>query len=201
MNNEPIQVWIVDDDRSMRWVLAKALQQEDMQTQSYEQAERLLAQVAQQTPDVIVTDIRMPGMDGLELLQRIHEHHADLPVIVMTAHSDLDSAVASNQGGAFEYLPKPFDLFDAAALVRRAHRLTMPDPDLHVVHQTSGRILRQNGCLPALPVGRLPMLQGQLRPELYEHSSSLKPAIPIRVGRVYHHLSALATKPALRSSA
>ncbi len=122
MNNEPIQVWIVDDDRSMRWVLAKALQQEDMQTQSYEQAERLLSDLRQQTPDVIVTDIRMPGMDGLELLQRIHEHHADLPVIVMTAHSDLDSAVASYQGGAFEYLPKPFDLFDAAALVRRAHR-------------------------------------------------------------------------------
>ncbi|WP_421683213.1 nitrogen regulation protein NR(I) [Stutzerimonas urumqiensis] len=111
--------WIVDDDRSIRWVLEKALQQEGMITRSFDSADGVLAQLARQQPDVILSDIRMPGASGLELLAQIRERYPRLPVIVMTAHSDLDSAVASYQGGAFEYLPKPFDIDEAVSLVKR----------------------------------------------------------------------------------
>ena len=115
-------VWIVDDDRSIRWVLEKALQQEGMTTQSFDSADGVMSRLARQQPDVIISDIRMPGASGLELLARIREQHPRLPVIIMTAHSDLDSAVASYQGGAFEYLPKPFDVDEAVALVKRANQ-------------------------------------------------------------------------------
>ena len=115
-------VWIVDDDRSIRWVLEKALQQEGMTTQSFDSADGVMSRLARQQPDVIISDIRMPGASGLDLLARIREQHPPLPVIIMTAHSDLDSAVASYQGGAFEYLPKPFDVDEAVALVKRANQ-------------------------------------------------------------------------------
>ncbi len=115
-------VWIVDDDRSIRWVLEKALQQEGMATQSFDSADGVLSHLSRQQPDVIISDIRMPGASGLELLARIRELHPRLPVIIMTAHSDLDSAVASYQGGAFEYLPKPFDVDEAVSLVKRANQ-------------------------------------------------------------------------------
>jgi len=115
-------VWIVDDDRSIRWVLEKALQQEGMNTQSFDSADGVMGRLARQQPDVIISDIRMPGASGLDLLAQIREQHPRLPVIIMTAHSDLDSAVASYQGGAFEYLPKPFDIDEAVALVKRANQ-------------------------------------------------------------------------------
>jgi len=117
-----LTVWIVDDDQSVRWVLEKALRQEGMQTRSFERGEHLLLAIDDQPPDVLITDIRMPGMDGLTLLDRLGERSPDLPVIVMTAHSDLDHAVAAYQGGAFEYLPKPFDVDEAVELVRKAAR-------------------------------------------------------------------------------
>ncbi|MFZ2289282.1 MAG: nitrogen regulation protein NR(I) [Halopseudomonas yangmingensis] len=113
-------VWIVDDDRSIRWVLEKALQQEGLQPECFDSADKALSRLQQQRPDVLISDIRMPGSSGLELLSRVREQFPRLPVIIMTAHSDLDSAVASYQGGAFEYLPKPFDVDEAVALVRRA---------------------------------------------------------------------------------
>ena len=115
-------VWIVDDDRSIRWVLEKALQQEGMTTQSFDSADGVLSRLSRQQPDVIISDIRMPGASGLDLLARIRELYPRLPVIIMTAHSDLDSAVASYQGGAFEYLPKPFDVDEAVSLVKRANQ-------------------------------------------------------------------------------
>ncbi len=118
MNNASI--WIIDDDKSIRWVLDKALSQEGLETTTFESGETILRKLEKQQPDVIITDIRMPGIDGLELLSKVHHQYPDLPVIVMTAHSDLDSAVASFQGGAFEYLPKPFDIDEAIALVNRA---------------------------------------------------------------------------------
>jgi two-component system nitrogen regulation response regulator GlnG len=113
-------VWIVDDDRSIRWVLEKALNQAGVLTQTFDNGEAILRRLNQETPDAIISDIRMPGIDGLELLGKINGAHPDLPVIITTAHSDLDSAVASYQGGAFEYLPKPFDIDDAVAMTERA---------------------------------------------------------------------------------
>jgi two-component system nitrogen regulation response regulator GlnG len=114
------RVWVIDDDRSIRWVLEKALGKADMRVTPFDSAAGVLPRLARERPDAIVTDIRMPGMDGLALLRHIREHHPDLPVIIMTAHSDLDSAVAAYQGGAFEYLPKPFDVDEAVEQVRRA---------------------------------------------------------------------------------
>ncbi len=114
------EIYVIDDDRSIRWVLEKALQAENLPVVSFASADDALAAIDSREPAVIVTDIRMPGMDGLELLDRINSQHPQLPVIIMTAHSDLDSAVSAYKGGAFEYLPKPFDVDDAVALVSRA---------------------------------------------------------------------------------
>lgn len=114
------RVWIIDDDRAIRWVLEKALSQAGVEVTPFERADAVLSQLQRDPPDVIVTDIRMPGMDGLSLLEHVHSSHPDLPVIIMTAFSDLDSAVSSYQGGAFEYLPKPFDVDEAVDLVQRA---------------------------------------------------------------------------------
>ncbi|WP_455220069.1 nitrogen regulation protein NR(I) [Kaarinaea lacus] len=113
-------VWVVDDDRSIRWVLEKAFKQADMEVKSYEQADSVLKALNNAQPDAIISDIRMPGMDGLELLSRIHSRYPELPVIIITAHTDLDAAVSAYQGGAFEYLPKPFDVDEAVELTRRA---------------------------------------------------------------------------------
>ena len=124
-------VWIVDDDRSILWVLEKALQQEGMNTQSFDSADGVMGRLVRQQPDVIISDIRMPGTSGLDLLAQIREQHPRLPVIIMTAHSDLDSAVASYQGGAFEYLPKPFDVDEAVSLVKRANQHAQEQQGLH----------------------------------------------------------------------
>jgi two-component system, NtrC family, nitrogen regulation response regulator GlnG len=126
MAEQPIKAWIVDDDPSLRWVLKKALQQAGMLTESFERAELLLNALAAAQPDVLITDVRMPGMHGLALLERLSNRHPELPVIVMTAHSDLDHAVAAYRGGAFEYLPKPFDLDEAVELVQKAARKNAP---------------------------------------------------------------------------
>ncbi len=117
------KIWIIDDDRSIRWVLEKALEKANMEVISYENANRIMSDLEKQQPDAIVTDIRMPGLNGLELLDKLNETYPDLPVIIMTAHSDLDSAVSAYQGGAFEYLPKPFDIEEAVEMVSRAVEL------------------------------------------------------------------------------
>ncbi|MEX1994595.1 MAG: nitrogen regulation protein NR(I) [Steroidobacteraceae bacterium] len=118
--NRPLDVWLVDDDASIRWVLERALRQGGLQARSFEQADAALLALTQGRPDVLITDVRMPGTGGLKLLESVRRDHPGLPVIVMTAHSDLDHAVAAYRGGAFEYLPKPFDIDEAVALVRRA---------------------------------------------------------------------------------
>jgi two-component system nitrogen regulation response regulator GlnG len=119
----PSDVWIVDDDASIRWVLGKACEQANIDAEVFEDGNRVEARLAGQLPEVIITDIRMPGINGLELLEKIQHRAPDLPVIVMTAHTDLGSALASYQGGAFEYLPKPFDVDDAISMIRRAMAL------------------------------------------------------------------------------
>jgi two-component system nitrogen regulation response regulator GlnG len=113
-------VWVIDDDRSIRWVLEKAFKQAELQVESFENAESVLNALKKTQPDTIVTDIRMPGMDGFGLLERLQKDYKHIPVIIMTAHSDLDSAVSAYEGGAFEYLPKPFDVDEAVELVQRA---------------------------------------------------------------------------------
>ena len=113
-------VWILDDDRSIRWVLEKSLSKNGLATKCFESGDELLSRLTEESPDAIISDIRMPGIDGLELLSTIQERHPELPVIIMTAHSDLESAVASYSRGAFEYLPKPFDIDEAVAMTRRA---------------------------------------------------------------------------------
>ncbi|MGH8244323.1 MAG: nitrogen regulation protein NR(I) [Steroidobacteraceae bacterium] len=117
---KPLEVWVVDDDASIRWVLERALRSAGLVPLAFEHADAALAALATRRPDVLLTDVRMPGTEGLRLLEISRRDHPDLPVIVMTAHADLEHAVAAYRGGAFEYLPKPFDIDEAVALVRRA---------------------------------------------------------------------------------
>ena len=114
------RVWVVDDDRSIRWVLERAMSQAGIAITAFASADHAMHHLHDERPVAVLTDVRMPGMDGMEFINRIHEAYPDLPVIVMTAHSDLDSAVNAYQSGAFEYLPKPFDVDEAVAIVKRA---------------------------------------------------------------------------------
>jgi two-component system nitrogen regulation response regulator GlnG len=152
-----LNVWVVDDDASIRWVLERALKQGGMATTLFEESEAALSALRRDEPDVLVTDIRMPGRNGLELLEEIRAKRPRLPVIVMTAHSDLDSAVAAYQGGAFEYLPKPFDIDQAIELVRRA---ASPGQRADTTAAESRRIPEMLGYAPAMQevfraIGRL----------------------------------------------
>jgi len=113
-------VWIIDDDRSIRWVFEKALTREAIEFKVFSSAKEALDTLDREVPQVIVSDIRMPGESGLDLLQQAKIRHPNIPVIIMTAHSDLESAVTAFQGGAYEYLPKPFDVDHAVELIRRA---------------------------------------------------------------------------------
>ena len=119
--DKQISVWVVDDDRSIRWVLETALKREGCRVTSFSDASGILDMLAKEVPDVLLTDIRMPGKDGIELLADIQQEYPDLPVIVMTAHSDMESAVSAYDGGAFEYLPKPFDIDEVVHQVERAY--------------------------------------------------------------------------------
>ena len=131
--SQTLEIWVVDDDESIRWVMQKSLMRAGMKVQTFEGAAELFDALAEDTPDVLITDIRMPGVSGIELMERVRHERPGVPVIVMTAHSDLDAAVTSYKGGAFEYLPKPFDVDAVADLVRRAaaRRVTQePLPEL-----------------------------------------------------------------------
>jgi len=114
------QIWIVDDDSSIRWVMEKALTRAGLNCRAFESGDDMLAALGTEEPMVVVSDIRMPGMDGIRLLSEIRSQQPDLPVIITTAHSDLDSAVSSYEEGAFEYLPKPFDIEEMVSTVNRA---------------------------------------------------------------------------------
>ncbi|MEQ1636260.1 MAG: nitrogen regulation protein NR(I) [Methylococcales bacterium] len=116
----PDNIWIIDDDKSIRWVLEKALQKAAINSRSFAHAQPLFDALSTELPDALLTDIRMPDIDGIELLQKVQRDYPNLPVIVMTAHSDLESAVSAFHEGAFEYLPKPFDIQEMVALVKRA---------------------------------------------------------------------------------
>ncbi|MBV1788769.1 nitrogen regulation protein NR(I) [Marinobacterium sp. D7] len=147
-------VWVVDDDRSIRWVLEKALSSAGVDTQVFENADDLIRRLEREQPDAILSDIRMPGTDGLELLNHIQQVNPDMPIIIMTAHSDLDSAVASYQGGAFEYLPKPFDVDEAVALVKRA---------IEHAHERREKVTEEAVDASAEIIGEAPAMQEVFR--------------------------------------
>jgi two-component system nitrogen regulation response regulator GlnG len=151
-------VWIIDDDRSIRWVLEKALGRENIDCTSFGSADEALAKLGSGAmPSVLVSDIRMPGASGLDLLRQVKQSHPDLPVIIMTAYSDLDSAVAAFQGGAFEYLPKPFDVDQAVALVRRALEQSAPQTGASTEEALAPEILGQAPAMQEVfrAIGRL----------------------------------------------
>jgi two-component system nitrogen regulation response regulator GlnG len=153
MSTSSLRVWLVDDDASIRWVLERALRNGGMTPRAFEAAEPALDALRRESPDVLITDIRMPGHSGLELLKRIRDARPALPVIVMTAHSDLGNAVSAYEGGAFEYLPKPFDIDRAVDLVKRAAR----------AHPQSGTA--DPPSVPRIPelLGRAPAMQQVFR--------------------------------------
>ena len=122
------KIWVIDDDQAIRWVLERAFQKAEIPVETFSSATTAYDEMKHSTPTAIITDVRMPGMDGFEFLERIKNGHPDLPIIIMTAHSDLQSAVGAYQKGAFEYLPKPFDVDDAVELAKRACQAANEDP-------------------------------------------------------------------------
>ncbi|MBT8419278.1 MAG: nitrogen regulation protein NR(I) [Gammaproteobacteria bacterium] len=158
-------MWVIDDDRSIRWVLDRALTQAGIATVCFESGQGIMERLASELPDAIITDIRMPGLDGLQLLAEVTTAYPRLPVIIMTAYSDLESTVAAYRGGAFEYLPKPFDVDEAVELAKRAmeygcnaqqentatHPSPLPEaeiigsaPSMQEVFRAIGRLSRSN---------------------------------------------------------
>ncbi|MEJ2682257.1 MAG: nitrogen regulation protein NR(I) [Gammaproteobacteria bacterium] len=157
--NHTYKVWIIDDDRSIRWVLERALTQAGYSTMTFDRGDAILYQLQKEVPHIILTDIRMPGLDGLGVLKRMQNSNPQIPVIIMTAHSDLDSAVASYKGGAFENLPKPFDLDEAVSLVNRAienayaKQAPSPEEPLELSQEIIGEAPSMQGVFRA--IGRL----------------------------------------------
>lgn len=151
------KVWIIDDDKSIRWVLDKALKKADIDSRSFAGAKALLDALQHDVPDALLTDIRMPEMDGLELLAKVQLQYPALPIIVMTAHSDLESAVSAFHGGAFEYLPKPFDIKEVVDIVQRAC--------IHSRQQKSQQPSENAELLEATPeiIGAAPAMQEVFR--------------------------------------
>ena len=158
--NRRHEVWIVDDDRAIRWVLERALEKEQIETRSFDNADQVITRLEKIEPDVIIADIRMPGTDGLSLLDHVCSKHPRLPVIIMTAYADLDRAVAAFRGGAFEYLPKPFDVDDVIVIMRRALRKSSEVQDTSTIADDEAAVPEIIGSSPAMQevfraIGRL----------------------------------------------
>jgi two-component system, NtrC family, nitrogen regulation response regulator GlnG len=159
--NVPNPVWVIDDDRSIRWVFEKALAREGIVHRTFGAAQEALDRLTLETPQVVVSDIRMPGTTGLELMQELKTRLPGTPIIIMTAYSDLESAVAAFQGGAFEYLPKPFDVDQAVGLVRRALEENRRPLDVPVADVEAPEILGQAPAMQEVfrAIGRLAQSQ------------------------------------------
>ena len=153
-------IWIVDDDKSIRWVLEKALERENIPHRSFSSPNDVLNALEKEVPQVLISDIRMPRGNGLDLLQTINASHPQIPVIIMTAYSDLDSAVSSFQGGAFEYITKPFDIDKAIELIRRAVEFSSSAQgnakELTAWRQESTEIIGQSPAMRNIPCNRAP---------------------------------------------
>ena len=152
------QVWVIDDDQSIRWVLDRALSKAGIPITAFNTADQAMHHLHSDAPLAILTDVRMPGTSGLELLQHFQEQHPDVPVIIMTAHSDMQSTVASFEQGAFEFLPKPFDVEEAVAVVRRAINHTRENKTLdHTTQEPTPEIIGQAPAMQEVfrAIGRL----------------------------------------------
>jgi two-component system, NtrC family, nitrogen regulation response regulator GlnG len=184
-------VWIIDDDRSIRWVFEKALTRENIAFKTFSSAQDALAALGSTPPQVVVSDIRMPGSSGLDLLQQIKTRFPNLPVIIMTAYSDLESAVAAFQGGAFEYLPKPFDVDQAVDLIRRAMEESLRQSDAPEASEESPEILGQAPSMQEVfrAIGRLTQSQATV---LINGESGTGKEL---VARALHRHSPRAAKP------
>ena len=199
------RVWVIDDERSIRWVLEKALSQNGWQVETFESAEEVMANLSNGSPDVVITDIRMPGADGLELMAALKANEPELPVIVMTAHSDLDSAVSSIQSGAFEYLPKPFEVDEAVEMVGRAlakvreseEYTTRPAeedveiigraPAMQEVFRAIGRLSKSN--VTVLINGQSGTGKERVAHALHKHSTRAhQPFVPLNMAAIPHDL-------------
>lgn len=197
--------WVIDDERSIRWVLERALTQAGLPVKCFDSAEPALAALAFEVPDVVLTDIRMPGIDGIELLKRVKERQPGLPVIVMTAHSDLDSAVTSIHSGAFEYLPKPFEIDEAVSVVRRALQQSGDAPSgggqpvapavdiigrapaMQEVFRAIGRLSKSN--VTVLINGESGTGKERVAHALHKHSVRAdKPFLPLNMAAIPHEL-------------
>jgi two-component system nitrogen regulation response regulator GlnG len=179
------QVWIVDDDSSIRWVLEKAFANENISCAAFESAENLLIALDHGQPEVIISDIRMPNIDGMELLKKLRKHHNHIPVIIMTAHSDLDSAVNAYQGGAFEYLPKPFDIDEAINLSKRAltHAREQTEKNMQEVFRAIGRLSRSS--ISVLINGESGTGKELVAQALHSHSPRVnEPFIPLNMAAI-----------------
>jgi len=198
--NSALRVWLVDDDASIRWVLERALKSGGMTPRVFEAAELALEALRGDAPDVLLTDIRMPGLSGLDLVRRLHETRPQLPIIVMTAHADLDNAVSAYESGAFEYLPKPFDIDQVVELVRRAaesaakpisgrtENTPMPEllgkaPAMQQVFRAIGRLSRS--AVSVLITGESGTGKELVARALHEHSPrSSKPFIALNTSAI-----------------
>lgn len=138
-------IWVVDDDESIRWVLEKGLSDSGLEVQTFDSANKVIKKLETENPQLILTDIRMPGPSGIDLLDKVKELRPEIPVIVMTAHSDLDSAVESYEHGAWEYLPKPFDIEEAVSMVQRA--TAVDTTDIEELSETQAEVI---GEAPAM---------------------------------------------------
>ena len=151
------KLWVLDDDPSIRWVLEKTFNDTEFQVRCFSETEQVYKAFAEDAPDVLLSDIRMPGDDGLTLLKKMTRERPDLPVVIMTAHSDLDTAVNVFKGGAFEYLAKPFDLDDAVATVRKAYQQRQSEPQLTEVRRTPPTLIGDSASMQDVfrVIGRL----------------------------------------------
>ena len=153
-------VWIVDDDQSIRWVLEKSLTRQAIPFKSFSNPDDVLDMLEKEKPQLIISDIRMPKGSGITLLQQIKQDYPKIPVIVMTAYSDMDSAVAAFQGGAFEYITKPFDIADLMELIQRASSESMSAEQIKT--QFAPQVAAKNSAVPEL-IGQAPAMQEVFR--------------------------------------